>query len=259
MTVETAVNIAPLERLVTAGVLLMLRVGSAVATAPVFSSTAVPVRVKAVFTLVVTILLVPVASAMQGAMPVLSVATMLSETAVGLCFGLTLALLTEALLFAGSLMGVAFSFSLVNLMDPNSHVETDVLGTIFGWLGVLVLVSAGLHRTLLAALMKSVSVVPLGSASVSLHAGTTLAYMASGIFMAGLQLAAPVLAAALMVEVAVGLVGRLAPALPAQIASIPLKTMVCYVVLVGSLAVWPSWIEHRFAGLLDTAVRGMRT
>ena len=143
MTVETAVNIAPLERLVTAGVLLMLRVGSAVATAPVFSSTAVPVRVKAVFTLVVTILLVPVASAMQGAMPVLSVATMLSETAVGLCFGLTLALLTEALLFAGSLMGVAFSFSLVNLMDPNSHVETDVLGTIFGWLGVLVLVSAG--------------------------------------------------------------------------------------------------------------------
>jgi flagellar biosynthetic protein FliR len=35
--------------------------------------------------------------------------------------------------------------------------------------------------------------------------------------------------------------------------SIPLKTLMSYAVLVGSLAVWPWWIERHFTALLDAA------
>ena len=61
------------------------------------------------------------------------------------------------------------------------------------------------------------------------------------------------MAAALAVEVTVSLVSRLAPQLPVQVVGIPLKTMSSYVVLIGSLAVWPGWIEQHFASLLDAA------
>ena len=81
--------------------------------------------------------------------------------------------------------------------------------------------------------------------------------MAGGIFLAGLQLAAPVMAAALAVEVTIALVARLSPQLPAMVVSIPLKTMVSYVVLIASLAVWPGWIERHFTALLDAAARLM--
>jgi len=83
--------------------------------------------------------------------------------------------------------------------------------------------------------------------------GLALTVMASGIFLAGLQLAAPVMAAALAVEVTIALVARLSPQLPAMVVSIPLKTMVSYAVLIGSLAVWPGWIERHFTALLDAA------
>jgi len=70
-----------------------------------------------------------------------------------------------------------------------------------------------------------------------------------------LQLAAPVMAAALAVEVTIALVARLSPQLPAMVVSIPLKTLASYVVLIGSLAVWPGWIERHFTALLDAAAK----
>ena len=160
-------------------------------------------------------------------------------------------------MFAGTLLGLQFSFSLVNLMDPNSMIETPVLGQMLRWMGVLVIIGAGLDRTLLAAVVRSFCTVPLGQAVIQAKTGAALAMMAGGIFLAGLQLAAPVLAATLTVEIVIALVSRLAPQLPAMVVSIPLKTMVAYVVLIGSLAVWPGWIERHFTALLDAAGRLM--
>jgi len=190
---------------------------------------------------------------------VLDVKSILGELGVGLVFGLSLMMLNEALTFAGTLLGIQFSFSLVNLMDPNSMIDTPVLGQMLGWLGVLVIIGAGLDRSLLAALVRSFSTVPVGQAVIEAKTGAALAMMAGGIFLAGLQLAAPVIAATLAVEVVIALVSRLSPQLPAMVMSIPLKTMVAYVVLIGSLAVWPGWIERHFTALLDAAGRLMAT
>jgi flagellar biosynthetic protein FliR len=156
-------------------------------------------------------------------------------------------------MFAGMLLGMQFSFSLVNLLDPNSKIETPVLGQMLTWLGLLVIIGSGLDRSLLAALVRSFRTVPVGTAVIEARTGAALAMMASGIFLAGLQLAAPVIAAALAVEMTISLVGRLSPQLPAMVMSIPLKTMVSYAVLIGSLAVWPGWIERHFTALLDAA------
>ena len=97
----------------------------------------------------------------------------------------------------------------------------------------LVIIGSGLDRSLLAAVVRSFSAVPVGQAVMQAKTGVALAMMAGGIFLAGLQLAAPVMAAALAVEVTIALVARLSPQLPAMVVSIPLKTMVSYVVLIG--------------------------
>ena len=79
--------------------------------------------------------------------------------------------------------------------------------------------------------------------------------MTGGVFIAGLQLAAPVVAAALTVEIVVSLVGKVSPQLPVMVVSIPLKTLMSYAVLIGALAVWPAWIERHFTALLDSATK----
>jgi flagellar biosynthetic protein FliR len=152
-------------------------------------------------------------------------------------------------------MGMSFSFSLVNLMDPNTMVETPVLGQMLGWLALLVMIGSGLDRVLLSAVVRSFVFVPVGQAVLQASAGAGLAGMVGGIFLAGLQLAAPVMAAALAVEMTISMVSRLAPMLPVQVVGIPLKTLASYGVLIGSLAVWPGWIERHFGTVLDAAAR----
>lgn len=257
MNLETNPLILNAPQYLTAGLLVMIRLSGLMVFAPLFSSAAIAPRIKAGFVIAMTVLLTPVVAAIPNLKIALDARSILGELGVGLVFGLSLMLLNEALMFAGMLLGMQFSFSLVNLMDPNSMIDTPVLGQMLSWLGILVIIGAGLDRSLLAAVVRSFRTVPLGQGVIEAKTGAALAMMAGGIFLAGLQLAAPVIAASLAVEVTISLVGRLSPQLPAMVMSIPLKTMVSYAVLIGSLAVWPGWIERHFIALLDAAGRLM--
>jgi flagellar biosynthetic protein FliR len=211
--------------------------------------------VKAAFVLAVSFLVAPVVAQFPRAHAELGLLAVLGELSVGLVFGLTLSLLFESLEFAGQVMGFQFSFSLVNLMDPNAPVQTPLMGQMFGLLGTLTLLGAGLHRTMLAALLRTFATAPVGTVTLDPRAGLALVPMAGGIFAAALQLSAPVLAATLLAELAVALAGKLSPTLPVMALTVPVKTLLGYGVLIGALALWPHWIEGRFAALLDEAGR----
>jgi len=245
----------PWAHLLASGTLVMVRLGCVIALAPPFNSPGIPPRLKVSFLLAMTILLTPIAAGLPQAHVDLDISSVLGEMSVGLLFGFSLSLLNEALLFAGSLLGISFSFSLANLLDPNSRVDTPVLGILLNWFGILVILAAGLDRMILAAVMRSLAVVPLGRATMHLGAVHQCVAMISGVFFAGLQLATPVMAASIAVEVTVALIGRFAPALPAHVVGIPVKTIASYIILIGSLAIWPAWIERHFSSLLDNAQR----
>jgi flagellar biosynthetic protein FliR len=235
--------------------LALVRVSGMVAFAPFFSSTALPLRTKAVFVGAVAFLLAPLVAALPNAHLSLGFSALLGELAVGLVYGLTLTLLTEMMLFAGQIVGLQFSFSMVNLLDPTSSIQTPLLGDLFQLMGTLVVITAGLDRILLASMVRSFRVAPLGSYVLAPASGLEIVRAASGVFLAAVELAAPVLAATLLVEVSVSLMGKLSPQLPVMMLTVPMKTLTGFVILTGALALWPRFIEARFAGLLDMAQR----
>lgn len=235
--------------------LALVRVSGVMVFAPLLSSNAFPVRTKAVFAGAVAFLMTPIVAEFPHAHAEIGFAALIGELAVGLVYGLTLALLSEMLLFAGQIVGLQFSFSLVNLMDPASNIQTPLMGELFQTMGMLVVIAAGLDRILLASLMRSFSVVPLGQFALAPVTTGAIVRAAAGIFLAGVELAAPVLAATVLVEIAVSLMGKLSPQLPVMNLTVPIKTITGLVILIGVLAIWPRFIEARFAGLLDLAER----
>jgi flagellar biosynthesis protein FliR len=235
--------------------LALVRISGVVVFAPFFSATAFPVRVKAVFVGVFAFLLAPLVATLPGAHVSLGLASLLGELSVGLVYGLVLALLNEMLLFAGQIAGLQFSFSLVNLMDPASSIQTPLMGELFQMMGTLVIIAAGLDRILLASLVRSFHAAPLGAFALTPVTALAIVRAAGGIFLAAVELAAPVLDATMLVEIAVSLLGKLSPQLPVMNLTVPLKTLTGFLILTGSLALWPRFIEARFAGLLDLAER----
>jgi flagellar biosynthesis protein FlhA len=65
--------------------------------------------------------------------------------------------------------------------------------------------------------------------------GLAIVRAAGGIFLAALELAAPVLAATLLVEIAAALLGKLSPQLPVMALTVPLKTLTGFVILTAAL------------------------
>jgi len=235
--------------------LALVRVSGMVAFAPFFSSSALPIRTKAVLVGSVAYLLAPLVATLPRAQLSIGFSSLLGELAVGLVYGLTLTLLTEMMLFAGQIAGMQFSFSAVNLIDPTSSIQTPLLGDLFQLMGSLVIIAAGMDRILLASVVRSFHVVPLGSYALPPTTALAIVRAAGGIFLAATELAAPVLAATMLIEVAISLLGKLSPQLPVMSLTVPIKTLTGFVLLTGSLALWPRFIEARFAGLLDMAER----
>jgi len=112
-----------------------------------------------------------------------------------------------------------------------------------------------LDRILLASMVRSFHAVPLGGYALPPSTAMALVQAAGGIFLAAVELAAPVLAATMLVEVSIGLMGKLSPQLPVMNLTVPMKTVTGFLILSGALALWPRFIEARFSGLLDMAER----
>ncbi len=233
--------------------LALVRISGIVAFVPFFSSNALPLRAKAVFSLAMAYLLAPLVASLPGATATLSYAGVLGELGVGLVYGLSLTLLNEILLFAGQIVGLQLSFSLVNLMDPASSIQTPLMSELFQLLGTLVVIAAGLDRLLITSLVRSFHAVPLGSFTLAGSTSEALLRAAGRIFFAALQLAAPVLASTLLVEVSVALLARLSPQLPVISLTVPLKTLTGLALLAGSLSLWTRFVEVHFKSLLDGA------
>jgi flagellar biosynthetic protein FliR len=147
------------------------------------------------------------------------------------------------------------SFSAVNLLDPTSSIQTPLMSDLFQLMGTLVLIASGLDRIVLASLLRSFHAVPLGTYKLMAVTSGAIVQAAGGIFLAAIELAAPVLAATMLVEITVALLSRLSPQLPVMSLTVPLKTLVGFGILIGSLALWPRFIGARFTSLLDLAER----
>jgi flagellar biosynthetic protein FliR len=243
--------------LLTAGLLLLIRVSGLMVFAPPFSSKAIPLRIKVALTVALTWVIAPIAAASHPPIHI-GLESILGELSVGFLLGICISFVQEAMLFAGFLLNLEFSFSLVNVLDPGTSIETPVMGQLADLIFLLVLFSGGLYRVVVEAMFRTIVAVPPGQARFDALVSPAIVTMFGGVLLAGLQLASPVMAATFLVQVTIALVGKISPTVPVMILGIPLKTLTGYVVLIASLGLWPRFIDGRFSALLDAVMRLMQ-
>ncbi len=217
-----------------------------------------PTRIKAVVTIVLVGLLYPVCSVPPLALSPFGLARVaLSEVALGLGIGLCLQFVLEAAQVAGQLAGFQFAFSLVNIIDPQTNVDTPVLAIFHQLIALVFFLQMNVHHRLLRGIVKSFDYVPVGSVSLSLPTVKSLFQAAGGMWLAGVQIALPLLLATLLIDLTVGFLSKVSPQLPALSLSVPLKSLGGYAVLAISISLWPGLFEKQFAHALNWTERVM--
>jgi flagellar biosynthetic protein FliR len=225
-----------------------IRISMLLVFAPFFSSSALPMRVKAVLTLTLTILLAPVCGGAVAVPPFPELVPFLfREALVGCLLGISVQFVFEAAQAAGQILGFQMGFSLVNVIDPLSQVDTPVLGTFHQWVALLIFLRLEVPQWLLRGVARSFAYVPPGTPQLNGVMTEQLLRSAGGIWLAGVQIAAPALVATMLADVALGFLGKASPHLPVLTMGISVKSLLGIVMLFAALAMWPALFEKRFA------------
>lgn len=233
---------------------VVARVGTLMTFAPFFGNIAIPMRVKAGLTLVLTVLLYPVYAARISTHVASNwVTAVCGEMVVGLVIGMALSFVFDGLQLAGHALGFQLGFSLANIIDPQSQVETTVMSTFHQAIGLLIFLQLGVHHWILRALGRSFDYLPAGAAIITLPTTTGLLRLAGGMLLIGVQIAAPGLLATMLADLALGLLGKASPQLPVLFLGISVKALLGYAVLIAAVAFWPSVLEAYFTRAISSA------
>jgi flagellar biosynthesis protein FliR len=242
---------AGLQAYLGQALLVGARVGMLMVFAPFFGSQAIPARIKIGLTLGLTVVLSPVTANRIDAVSVNWVQALLGEAAVGLLIGLAVQFVFEGVQFAGQILGFQLGYSLENIIDPQTQVDTPVLAVFQQTVAILIFLQLGIHRWLLRSLAQSFEYLPPGTIGNIPSAAVGLMQAAGRMMVIGAQMAAPVLVATMLTDVALGFIGKAAPQLPVMLVGISVKHLLGVAILAIVILWWPSQLQGQFERALQ--------
>lgn len=243
-----------LTQFVTAGLVIGIRISALMTFTPFPGSPAVPMKVKAGLALAITALLYPVYGHALPSLESANVAGLVvSELGIGLLTGLTVTFIFEAAQMAGHLMGMQVGFSLVNIIDPQTQVETPVLSTLHQFLVMLIFLRLDVHHWMLRGVANSFNYLPAGSVQVSGAVVNVLLHGAGGIWLVAIEIAAPILFATMLADTGLAFIGKASPQFHIMLLGMPVKTILASTVWISAVALWPGRFESYFSRAVQSS------
>jgi flagellar biosynthetic protein FliR len=224
--------------------LVLARVSGAVVFVPLPGFTAAAGPARAVFTLGFTLALFPLWPVIREASvgPATLAAWAAAESVVGIAIGVSVAIVLEAFLLAGQVLGLQAGYAYAQTIDPNTQADSGILLVFAQLIAGLCFFALGLDREILRLFARSLQKVPPGAYVFGPHTAEPMIRLASHLFSVGVRLALPVVALLVMVDVALALLGRLNSQLQLLSLAFPMKMLIALVVL--------SWIAVLFPRIL---------
>lgn len=244
-------------------ILTMMRVSIVMFMLPVFSTNNIPPLVKAAVTLVFTLGVWPHLSLPGTLMPQhpFDVALMaLGEVFIGLVLGMAINFLFMGIQSGGELLGFQMGFTMINFADPLTGNQTGMTAFFLWMVSLLTFLALDGHLYMIKGFAASFAIIPPGDLFIGENLLWEVLELSSQLFVLALKIAAPVMVAIFMVEVALGLVARTSPQIHIMEFGFPIKIGVGFF-FVGLLLVVMSqqieWFIRGMDAMMANLMRGM--
>ncbi|MEZ5490686.1 MAG: flagellar biosynthetic protein FliR [Gammaproteobacteria bacterium] len=216
-----------------------LRISALFAAAPVFSARTVPVRVRIILAVFITLLIRPSLPYLELVEPLSArgLLLILQQLSIGIVMGLILQIVMGALVMAGQAIATTMGLGFASSVDPQNGVQVTMLGQLYLIIGTLYLLAVDGHLLLIDVLVQSFVYIPVGSPFNALEVFGDIALFASELFVAALLIALPVIVGVLLVNLAFGVVTRAAPQLNIFAVGFPVTMLAGFILILFSLPV----------------------
>jgi len=232
--------------------LVFLRVGAIIMSIPVFDSKSIPIFFKIALAFTTSMALFPILE--LEPLPLINNifamgVSVAGEILLGLVIGFSVKLIFAGIQLAGQLAGYQMGMALANVMDPSASQQVPLLAQFNNLIGLLIFISINAHYWFIRALAHSFQMVPPLNVNFSGSLMEHLIKMSGNMFVIGIQIGAPVIAALLITSVAFGLIARTVPQMNVFIVAMPLKIGVGLLFLGFSLPYFSTFLQKIFNGL----------
>src|SRR5665213_894850 len=213
-----------------------VRVGSCLMVAPVFSSQAVPVRIRIVLAGAIALILAPMITIppQLTAFSIEGLVVTAQQVVIGIALGFCLQLVFDAITLGGQLIANSMGLSYALTVDPVRGTGTTALGEMYSIFVTLVFLALNGHLRLIEVLADGFRTLPVGGAGFGTAGLWQIVIWGGTLFSGALAIALPGITALLIVNLAFGMVSRAAPALNLMAVGFPVILICGLLVLVVS-------------------------
>lgn len=230
----------------------LLRVLALLSTAPILSERSVPKRAKLGLGLMITLAIAPTLPPHD--VPIFSYAAVwvaIQQILIGIALGFTMQFAFAAVRTAGEIIGLQMGLSFATFVDPASHLNMPVLARILDMLVLLLFLTFNGHLWLISILVDTFHTLPVGGEPLNSNAFLALTRAGGLIFLNGLMLALPVITLLLTLNLALGLLNRMAPQLSVFVIGFPLTLTVGISLMAALMPLIAPFCEHLFSEVFN--------
>lgn len=190
-----------------------LRVLAIFTAAPVLSSKAFPLRARIALAFFIAFAAQP---SLQG-QPIISIAgpdalgAVIQQVGIGLAIGFTVRVIFAAVELAGEVIGFQMGLGFASFFNPTLNNQSTAVGRFYGHMAAFLFVVMNGHLLLLMAVLKSFEAFPVEQNFLEALKKMKLYELGTDLFASALWISLPLIGMLMFVNLALGIVSRVAP------------------------------------------------
>lgn len=244
--------------------MVLIRVSVLLTLLPIFGDKSIPATVKILLSLCFSAVLFPILKS-NGVLDIAGAAewssslgkllvTVATEVLIGLAVGFASQLVFHSIHVAGDFMAQFMGLSMASMYDPHTENQTMVMGQLLSALAMLTFLALDGHHMIFRALVETFRLIPQGHFVMNEAFKNSLVHLAGNTVLFGIQLAAPMAACMMLVNIVYGILGKALPQL--NILTLSMASSVCiggFVLLIT----YPS-VQNGMANIFNTYFEDLR-
>lgn len=193
---------------------------------PIFGADNVPVQIRVFTTLAIAAALTMLIRPSVGTVPqnmYILVFSIGHEIVAGMLIGALLSLVIQAAQMAGAFVDLQLGLSLSQVLNPIDGVSVSIIGQFKFMLAMVIFLEINAHHVMLQAFVHSYHAMPAPTLAQLPAIESGFVGLVTQLSLVALQIAAPVAAVSLVVDAALGVIGKAVPQMQVFLVGMPAK------------------------------------
>ena len=234
------------EKILYQFLLLLARVLSFVAFMPVFGHTAINPTIRIAFAFFISIYLYPFIDVQSNVTQDNFLLCLVTEITLGLVASMIVNIIFSSVKIIGEFVEYATSLSMAAMFDPSTGSQQGVIAKLLYWVALMLFFQTGMYEVTLVVLVKSFSVIHLGSFNIFSYDGIQLAIdEVKRMFAFAFAFALPLFFIGFILDIYYGYATKSMPSFSPFVITFQLKFALIFIFLILGMEVFTeSFVEY---------------